>query len=1456
MGLFHPSSVWLRGIRATACLGWIAAIVLLFLVTVGVAREARAGCNLIPVAAEELPSTGVVGDVAAVNDGAVVNGFVTRPIAGPGQTVTLGVDVDCDPGAAGFALPADPNPNVVKLKFRPPDGSGGEGPVTEWIVSPSLVRLKEESCDATRCSVLQFDMPDTSAVVNGGLTGPAEILVARIMPPAISPEVVARVFELFEPTQSCQTTTWASNTVFGKFTVLPAANVLEEGTVADLEGAVDGMGNLVMPLNFRNILDAVGVFPGEETLAILQAFSFNAQIINALRDPTSGTEDLRSFNVFGRPIPPLLRLVKNPIADPGFVGTTDVIESVLQVAPLLVLNYPNLMRNGIGPAELFGADILVQSAAPLESFRTSLLTVAAGADEQKVGDRDDDLDASHLVVEITDIDTGVVTNTGQGLELAGSSAAEAALMVEGDLVAFLEAEALPIPIDHNADGDFSDDIVRLYRTTGTGAGAMELTDPLIVTAQAEPKVDGRPLAISTDVGPGEADYVFFVTREADEFPETTEVVWETAAFGMGIPWTTETSFKFRAAFHLQSGLEEAGVDYGHLNPGFANFVAEVTGVDPMGDLTGTFTGELCARHPSGGDCLPTDDLIVTVDAGDPGTFTRPVPITDASILTISAPITIVNVNPPLPAGLVNPRLEIVAEVDDGSISPGCCGDVDFDASGTITFLADTSTAVSLNGDEDAGDTVFQVLDAGAGTLSVNANVAASEVAVSAGVALVLVPEADEGNANRNSLSQTALSAPLLEDSDTTDLVALLYDALTDLPVNLGVAVEPGLAAISSELVCLGVSEAGQGGSDLTGDGDTTDRSLAVGLVDSLLSSGSLDNVGVAVEAVSALGTKCVFLRPEAAEPGSGPRCTSLPDGSCDLNGDGDALDLVLHVYDYTTGILTNVGWAAEDFVTAEGVDLVAFRTCEADHGTAPGTQLNGDQDFADCVMQAIDVGTLPPPPSAVPVVNTERQAIPCTAAICEAFDLYAVRPDGTVSFIGEEGLPGGPGQAAPAASPLPPGCLVTSPPDACDLDADGLGLSTVVHIVRIEDGAVTASQVAPGFLAGDEVKLSLPTTVVDQTVVKVRMTECRAASLCNACPELQGVVFGATLPYELGSCPEQFDFDPLDLPGELDCLTLRTHIVTDSDGDGVLDFGCTINDVCRELFDPFQDDEDGDSQGGACDRDDTAEPCLAVEMFCTVGTGSTGDDCQGKVVEAIFEYTGDGCAATTNPQEGKSACSGNEVIGSPVDLVYTGKDPEKVVVTPDTDIELGDSVSFTNVDGELKASTKFDVVGPDGTQSLEVHTSCSNSLNVGDQFGSMKLVELTTTEGGTVGAPVTGEECDAESGQQVAYTYRIQHSTAGEIVVDLEDDQLGLIAGNLAIPELEAVEVEATTTLSSTTRSTALATDQGQTIQCLPATDSVLVRLPRRGGCGIGLELVLLLPFLSCLHRRRRGTST
>ena len=77
-------------------------------------------------------------------------------------------------------------------------------------------------------------------------------------------------------------------------------------------------------------------------------------------------------------------------------------------------------------------------------------------------------------------------------------------------------------------------------------------------------------------------------------------------------------------------------------------------------------------------------------------------------------------------------------------------------------------------------------------------------------------------------------------------------------------------------------------------------------------------------------------------------------------------------------------------------------------------------------------------------------------------------------------------------------------------------------------------------------------------------------------------------------------------------------------------------------------------------------------------------------------------------------------------------------------LELKSTTTITNLEDypnpkELKASTKLEVIGT-GTQKLTIHTSCSKDLNVGDEFGSLKLVELTTTEGGTVTDEVTPVE--------------------------------------------------------------------------------------------------------------------
>jgi hypothetical protein len=61
---------------------------------------------------------------------------------------------------------------------------------------------------------------------------------------------------------------------------------------------------------------------------------------------------------------------------------------------------------------------------------------------------------------------------------------------------------------------------------------------------------------------------------------------------------------------------------------------------------------------------------------------------------------------------------------------------------------------------------------------------------------------------------------------------------------------------------------------------------------------------------------------------------------------------------------------------------------------------------------------------------------------------------------------------------------------------------------------------------------------------------------------------------------------------------------------------------------------------------------LAIDKTCCVPSPpSPGvDQCDGKVLRMVFEYTGDDCTATTNGQEGKAKCSGDTQFTAPMDV--------------------------------------------------------------------------------------------------------------------------------------------------------------------------------------------------------------
>jgi hypothetical protein len=52
--------------------------------------------------------------------------------------------------------------------------------------------------------------------------------------------------------------------------------------------------------------------------------------------------------------------------------------------------------------------------------------------------------------------------------------------------------------------------------------------------------------------------------------------------------------------------------------------------------------------------------------------------------------------------------------------------------------------------------------------------------------------------------------------------------------------------------------------------------------------------------------------------------------------------------------------------------------------------------------------------------------------------------------------------------------------------------------------------------------------------------------------------------------------------------------------------------------------------------------------------------------------------------------------------------------------------------GKFKADSTFEVIVGGASNWLNLHTSCSQPLNVGDQFGAIRIVSLVSTQGGQI----------------------------------------------------------------------------------------------------------------------------
>jgi hypothetical protein len=187
---------------------------------------------------------------------------------------------------------------------------------------------------------------------------------------------------------------------------------------------------------------------------------------------------------------------------------------------------------------------------------------------------------------------------------------------------------------------------------------------------------------------------------------------------------------------------------------------------------------------------------------------------------------------------------------------------------------------------------------------------------------------------------------LNNDGDSDDTILALLDLRTLQVQETGLAIDTGmvdetedwLVAFSGKdaLIAIQVSEEDQGKRDLNGNGVTTDSVLA--LYNPLTRQST--NLGVTGKYPTFLNGKLYFVQPEAI-------------AKRDLNGDGDMADSVLCVYDPATKQTSSLQMDASGGFKVAG-DWIAALASEAGQGNK---DLNGDGDTGDVVVQLYQVST-------------------------------------------------------------------------------------------------------------------------------------------------------------------------------------------------------------------------------------------------------------------------------------------------------------------------------------------------------------------------------------------------------------------------------------------------------------------------------------------------------------------
>lgn len=469
---------------------------------------------------------------------------------------------------------------------------------------------------------------------------------------------------------------------------------------------------------------------------------------------------------------------------------------------------------------------------------------------------------------------------------------------------------------------------------------------------------------------------------------------------------------------------------------------------------------------------------------------------------------------------------------------------------------DAAADISSDGSND--DTVLEILDLSIqGSPALRTLCPADIVKVSGDKAAFLRPERAGISLSADCNGPDVSGPDLNGDGDEEDLVVMLWSAGGEVE-NLKCAGTD--IALSDTLLAVLVSERAEGRGDLNGDGDEEDsvvftRRLPAVAPTTCSPDPSWNNVGAAADSIAVSENLAVFLTSECDQ--GGEVTDGCPKGGSDLNGDGDAGDRVLQVFDATTSLLDNLAISAQEFVVFGSV--VAFRVCESHEGH----DLNDDGDTNDCVLHVYNADAA----EQRRLIPTRQAATPCTLAACDPRLPYQVL-ENTVRFLTSECDEGG---------EVTDGC----PSGGSDLNGDGDANDLVLQVFNVARATITDSLTAASGHRLD--RNSSRTRTVGHAVFAGSVSTITAISLgiCtdtgDACTTDFDCPGGGECFVPPGGCIENLETTckPLDespCPADQFCLpdagSAKMGVCSRVAGPCLTDADCKQNALCNDTLDP------------------------------------------------------------------------------------------------------------------------------------------------------------------------------------------------------------------------------------------------------------------------------------------------